>query len=260
MTRDPKADRPAEQFVRVRDRRRRRARGSCCRAACRRSRARPSRRAARCRKWRTARSTRVDDADRRPSRPPWRSSASASPAASAPTRRSRSRGCCRSADTASRRCMTRNARRFVGPLTFEAITREPRHHQPVRAGHERRHRAHRARVEHGPAARGAGDREHHRQVRQRHRRRFSVRALSGDARAGAARAGHEHQHVGARRPSRRTSRRCAARGVRFVDPGEGYLACGWVGKGRLAEPDDDRRRPSSACSASGRRWPDGACW
>ena len=29
-----------------------------------------------------------------------------------------------------------------------------------------------------------------------------------------------------------------ARGVRFVDPGEGYLACGWVGKGRLAEPED----------------------
>jgi len=28
------------------------------------------------------------------------------------------------------------------------------------------------------------------------------------------------------------------RGVRFVEPGEGYLACGWVGKGRLAEPDE----------------------
>ena len=27
-----------------------------------------------------------------------------------------------------------------------------------------------------------------------------------------------------------------ARGARFVEPGEGYLACGWVGKGRLAEP------------------------
>ena len=27
-----------------------------------------------------------------------------------------------------------------------------------------------------------------------------------------------------------------SRGVRFVEPGEGYLACGWVGKGRLAEP------------------------
>src|SRR3954466_4266893 len=28
------------------------------------------------------------------------------------------------------------------------------------------------------------------------------------------------------------------RGVRFVEPGEGYLACGWVGKGRRAEPDE----------------------
>jgi phosphopantothenoylcysteine decarboxylase/phosphopantothenate--cysteine ligase len=30
----------------------------------------------------------------------------------------------------------------------------------------------------------------------------------------------------------------AASGVRFVEPGEGYLACGWIGKGRLAEPED----------------------
>jgi len=30
----------------------------------------------------------------------------------------------------------------------------------------------------------------------------------------------------------------SARGIRFVEPGEGYLACGWVGKGRLAEPED----------------------
>jgi len=30
----------------------------------------------------------------------------------------------------------------------------------------------------------------------------------------------------------------ASRGVRFVEPGEGYLACGWIGKGRLAEPDE----------------------
>ena len=28
----------------------------------------------------------------------------------------------------------------------------------------------------------------------------------------------------------------AARGVGFVEPGAGYLACGWVGKGRLADP------------------------
>jgi phosphopantothenoylcysteine decarboxylase / phosphopantothenate---cysteine ligase len=30
----------------------------------------------------------------------------------------------------------------------------------------------------------------------------------------------------------------ASRGVRFVDPGAGYLACGWIGKGRLAEPSE----------------------
>src|SRR5688500_15044365 len=29
-----------------------------------------------------------------------------------------------------------------------------------------------------------------------------------------------------------------ARGGRFVEPGAGYLACGWIGKGRLAEADD----------------------
>jgi phosphopantothenoylcysteine decarboxylase/phosphopantothenate--cysteine ligase len=30
----------------------------------------------------------------------------------------------------------------------------------------------------------------------------------------------------------------ASRGVSFVEPGEGYLACGWIGKGRLAEPEE----------------------
>ena len=33
-------------------------------------------------------------------------------------------------------------------------------------------------------------------------------------------------------------RKLAARGVRFVEPGTGQLACGYVGKGRLAEPDE----------------------
>ena len=32
--------------------------------------------------------------------------------------------------------------------------------------------------------------------------------------------------------------RLVKRGVQVVEPGAGYLACGWVGKGRLAEPDD----------------------
>jgi phosphopantothenoylcysteine decarboxylase / phosphopantothenate---cysteine ligase len=42
----------------------------------------------------------------------------------------------------------------------------------------------------------------------------------------------EHEAV------RRNLDTLAARGVRFVEPGDGYLACGWIGKGRLAEPDD----------------------
>jgi phosphopantothenoylcysteine decarboxylase/phosphopantothenate--cysteine ligase len=33
-------------------------------------------------------------------------------------------------------------------------------------------------------------------------------------------------------------RTLSGRGVAFVEPGEGYLACGWVGKGRLAEPGE----------------------
>lgn len=37
---------------------------------------------------------------------------------------------------------------------------------------------------------------------------------------------------------RRNLETLSARGVRFVEPGQGYLACGWVGKGRLAEPDE----------------------
>jgi len=35
---------------------------------------------------------------------------------------------------------------------------------------------------------------------------------------------------------RRNMAALAARGVHFVEPGDGYLACGWIGKGRLAEP------------------------
>ncbi|SFE40159.1 bifunctional phosphopantothenoylcysteine decarboxylase/phosphopantothenate--cysteine ligase CoaBC [Alteribacillus iranensis] len=28
------------------------------------------------------------------------------------------------------------------------------------------------------------------------------------------------------------------RGCQFIEPGEGYLACGWIGKGRMTEPED----------------------
>jgi phosphopantothenoylcysteine decarboxylase/phosphopantothenate--cysteine ligase len=56
---------------------------------------------------------------------------------------------------------------------------------------------------------------------------------------------------------RQNLRTLAERGVRFVDPGEGFLACGWTGKGRLAEPPEIVAaaeailRPSS--SLAGRR-------
>jgi phosphopantothenoylcysteine decarboxylase/phosphopantothenate--cysteine ligase len=50
-----------------------------------------------------------------------------------------------------------------------------------------------------------------------------------------------------------------ARGVHVVEPGSGYLACGWIGKGRLAEPEDvvaaaeqllTSRRPASLAGRS----------
>ena len=43
-------------------------------------------------------------------------------------------------------------------------------------------------------------------------------------------------------------RRLRERGVQFIDPGEGYLACRTVGAGRLAEPDEIVRR---ACEIIG---------
>ena len=45
----------------------------------------------------------------------------------------------------------------------------------------------------------------------------------------------------------------AARGVRVVAPGEGYLACGWVGKGRLAEPEEIAEAAHALLSAGALR-------
>jgi phosphopantothenoylcysteine decarboxylase/phosphopantothenate--cysteine ligase len=41
------------------------------------------------------------------------------------------------------------------------------------------------------------------------------------------------------------------RGTYFVDPGAGYLACGWIGKGRLAEPADIVRAAEDLLTPSG---------
>ena len=46
----------------------------------------------------------------------------------------------------------------------------------------------------------------------------------------------------------------AERGVRFVNPGEGYLACGWIGKGRLAEPESIVDAADGLLRGGGGRW------
>ena len=133
--------------------------------------------------------------------------------------------------------MTRTARRFVGPLTFEAITREPVITSQFAPGMN-------ADIEHialasdmnlllvapataniiGKFANGIAD--------------DFLSALYLATRAPVLLAPAMNTNMWDHPATRRTSARCAARGVRFVDPGEGYLACGWVGKGRLAEPED----------------------
>jgi phosphopantothenoylcysteine decarboxylase/phosphopantothenate--cysteine ligase len=132
--------------------------------------------------------------------------------------------------------MTRTARRFVGPLTFEAITREPVITSQFAPGLN-------AGIEHialassmdllvvapataniiGKFATGIADDF------------LSALYLATQAPVLVAPAMNTNmwQHP-AVRANLATLR---ARGVRFVDPGEGYLACGWVGAGRLAEPD-----------------------
>ncbi len=41
-----------------------------------------------------------------------------------------------------------------------------------------------------------------------------------------------------------------SRGIAIVEPGEGWLACGWMGKGRLAEPEEIVRRVDARLAAS----------
>jgi phosphopantothenoylcysteine decarboxylase/phosphopantothenate--cysteine ligase len=43
-----------------------------------------------------------------------------------------------------------------------------------------------------------------------------------------------------------------ARGVQVVEPGSGYLACGWLGRGRLAEPEDIVTAAMAALGDAGR--------
>ena len=148
--------------------------------------------------------------------------------------------------------MTRSATRFVGPVTFEAITRRPVITDQVRAGSERRHRAHRACRPTidlllvapataniiGKFANGIAD--------------DFLTSLYLATRAPVLIAPAMNTTCSAHEAVQRNMQTLAARGVRFVDPGEGYLACGWIGKGRLAEPEDDRGGGRAHAQPAGR--------
>lgn len=132
--------------------------------------------------------------------------------------------------------MTRSARRFVGPLTFEAITRRRVITDQFAPGTN-------ADIEHialassiaalvvAPAtanilakfARGLADDF------------LSCLYLATTAPVVVAPAMNTHmwEHPAVRE----NLATLVGRGVRVVEPGEGYLACGWIGKGRLAEPE-----------------------
>jgi phosphopantothenoylcysteine decarboxylase/phosphopantothenate--cysteine ligase len=133
--------------------------------------------------------------------------------------------------------MTASAARFVGPITFEAITRRRVITDQFEPGAN-------ADIEHialastidllviapataniiGKLANGLAD--------------DFLSTLYTATRAPVLIAPAMNTNMFAHEAVRRNLDALAARGVRFVEPGEGYLACGWIGKGRLAEPEE----------------------
>ena len=133
--------------------------------------------------------------------------------------------------------MTKAATRFVGPITFEAITRRPVITSQWKPGAN-------ADIEHiasademdlllvapctanviGKFANGIAD--------------DFLTSLYLATRAPVLIAPAMNTNMLGHDAVQRNLQTLAARGTRFVDPGEGYLACGWIGKGRLAEPED----------------------
>jgi phosphopantothenoylcysteine decarboxylase/phosphopantothenate--cysteine ligase len=133
--------------------------------------------------------------------------------------------------------MTYSAAKFVGPITFEAITRRHVITDQFEAGMN-------ADIEHiaiasaidllliapatanviGKMANGIAD--------------DFLTTLYTATRAPVLLAPAMNTQMFAHEAVRSNLDTLASRGVRFVEPGEGYLACGWIGKGRLAEPDE----------------------
>jgi phosphopantothenoylcysteine decarboxylase/phosphopantothenate--cysteine ligase len=133
--------------------------------------------------------------------------------------------------------LTRNARRFVGPLTFEAITRERVVTSQFAPGAN-------ADIEHialassmdlllvapatanviGKFAHGIAD--------------DFLSSLYLATRAPVLMAPAMNTNMLEHEAVRANMALLRERGIRFVEPGDGYLACGWIGKGRLAEPEE----------------------
>ena len=133
--------------------------------------------------------------------------------------------------------LTRHACKFIGPLTFEAITRRPVITTQWAAGMN-------ADIEHialatemralvvapatanviGKFAHGIAD--------------DFLSALYLATRAPLVVAPAMNTVMWEHAAVRENLATLAARGAHVVEPGEGYLACGWIGKGRLAEPEE----------------------
>ena len=132
--------------------------------------------------------------------------------------------------------MTRSARKFVGEVTFEAITRRPVITDQYARGAN-------ANIEHialatdiglllvapataniiGKLANGLAD--------------DFLTSLYLATRAPVLLAPAMNTNMLEHPAVQRNLQTLTSRGVRLVDPGDGFLACGWIGKGRLAEPD-----------------------
>lgn len=147
--------------------------------------------------------------------------------------------------------MTRSARRFVGEVTFEAITRRPVITDQFARGSN-------ANIEHialatdigllliapataniiGKVANGIAD--------------DFLTSLYLATRAPVLMAPAMNTNMLDHPAVQRNMQTLASRGVAFVDPGDGFLACGWIGRGRLAEPEaiveaaERRLRPSGS--------------
>ena len=133
--------------------------------------------------------------------------------------------------------MTRSAERFIGPVTFEAITRRPVITSQWTPGTN-------ADIEHvviadaisllvvapctanviGKFAHGIAD--------------DFLSSLYLATRAPCLLAPAMNSNMLSHPAVQQNLEALTERGVHVVDPGDGYLACGWVGKGRLADPAD----------------------